>query len=272
MNEILKPLDYQENYKDLIPEGNFRISPSSLYKFSKEKHNWFRSEILGERVFEANTSTILGTCVHRCAEVFTKFKSNEERSILHTELPEYINSFKHRIDLDVNLDYILEQYKPMGQALMDYLAITGIPEKSEDVIAAKLMDGVYVGGTADAVIGDILIDYKTTSKANPELIIPNHYKWQMLAYAWVYNKLGIPINTLRIIWITTNQVNRISEKTGKYLKDYPTQIIPVNYQITTEDMDFIEDYLKLIGETYLKYKQDPNLAYLLFSDYRLKQI
>ena len=35
-------------------------------------------------------------------------------------------------------------------------------------------------------------------------------------------------------------------------------------------MRFIEDYLKLIGETYLKSKESPELTYLLFGDYRLK--
>ena len=33
----LKPLDYKENYTDIVPEGSFRISPSMISKFSDKK-------------------------------------------------------------------------------------------------------------------------------------------------------------------------------------------------------------------------------------------
>ena len=83
--------------------------------------------------------------------------------------------------------------------------------------------------------------------------------------------MGVDINRIRIVWITNNIVGRVSEKTGKPLKDYPSQVIPVTQIITDEDMQFIEDYLRLIAETYLKGVEDPKLVYLLYSDYRLKE-
>lgn len=267
---MLKSLDYVENYTDLIPEGNFRISPSMVSKFSDKKWEWYQNQVLSNSTFAGNTSTVLGTCVHRCAEVFSKCKNEEERAILRTEIPNYIDTFSMNPDVDIS--FCKEQWKPMGQALINYLTLYGVPERSEDKIAYKLMDGVYVGGTADAVIGDTLIDYKTTSTKEPScVLIPNGYKMQMLAYAWVYRKLGIEINNLKLIWITQNNVNRISEKTGRAMKDYPSKVIPVTIGITNEDMEFIEDYLKLIGETYLKAKECPELTYLLFGDYRLKK-
>ena len=100
--------------------------------------------------------------------------------------------------------------------------------------------------------------------------MPQNYKVQLLTYAWIYRKLGVDIQNIRIVWITNNIVGRVSEKTGKPLKDYPSKVIPVTQVITNEDMEFIESYLKLIAETYLKAKECPELTYLLFSDYRLK--
>lgn len=271
MINALKPLDYKENYKDLIPEGNFRISPSTIGKFTDKKWEWYRSQVLGEETFTGNTSTVLGTCIHRVAEVCTKFQNSDERDILRTEIPEYIDSFKNNPEIDTA--FIGEQWKPMGNALINYLNLFGYPERSEDAIAYKICDGVYVGGTADAVIGNTLVDYKTTSNQSvSDTYIPNNYKFQLLAYAWIYRKLGIDIQNIRIVWITQHIVGRISEKTGKPLKDYPSTVIPVTQVITKEDMDFIESYLKLIAETYLKSKECPELTYLLFSDYRLKDI
>ena len=75
---------------------------------------------------------------------------------------------------------------------------------------------------------------------------------------------------MRLVWITNNVVGRISEKTGKPMKDYPARVVAITQVITEDDMRFIEDYLKLIGETYLKSKESPELTYLLFGDYRLK--
>lgn len=261
----LKPMDYKENYSGLLPEDVFRISPSSVYKFTDRKWEWYRSQVLGEETFTGSTSTVLGSCVHRIAESYIKLKKVDK-----DEIYSYIDSFASNTDID--REFIKEQFIPMGQALIDYLRVHGIPDKSEDTIATELIPGVWVAGTADAVIGDTLVDFKTTSKTTPDDYIPNYYKWQLLTYAWVYRKLGIDINRIRIVWITNNVVGRISEKTGKPLKDYPTQVVPVTELISDDDMRFIEDYLKLIGETYLKGKEDPSLVYLLYSDYRLKEI
>ncbi|WP_169777746.1 PD-(D/E)XK nuclease family protein [Campylobacter curvus] len=259
----LKPMDYEENYKDLIPEGAFRISPSSIYQFTSEKWNWYRSQILGEKLFEGNKYTILGSCVHRIAESYIKTKD-----VNRTEIVAYIDKQSCIDTLDK--EWIKDQWRPMGQALIDYLRVFGIPERSEEAIAYELYPNVFVGGTADAVIGDTLVDYKTTSKTTPDTFIPKHYKWQLLTYAYIYRKMGLDITRIRIVWVTNNIVNRISEKTGKPMKDYPSSVVPVTELITDDDMRFIEDYLKLIAETYLKSKENPELTYLLYSDYRLK--
>jgi hypothetical protein len=260
----LKPMNYRENYEGFIPEGAFRISPSAVSKFADKKWEWYRAQVLGEEVFKGNFFSVLGSCVHRIAESYTKLQKVDKQ-----ELYGYIDS-SECLEQEEK-DRIKDQMIPMGQVLIDYLRVHGIPEKSEDAICVELMPGVYVGGTADALIGDTIVDYKTTSKITPDDFIPMHYKWQLLTYAWVYRKLGVDVTRMRIVWITQNIVGRISEKTGKPMKDYPSQVVPVTELITDEDMEFIEQYLKLIAETYLKAKECPELTYLLYSDYRLKE-
>ena len=260
----LKPMDYKENYEGLIPEGSFRISPSSVSKFADKKWEWYRSQVLGLEVFAGNFYSVLGSCVHRIAESYTKLRKVDKQ-----ELYDYIDA-SECLEQEEK-EKIKEQMIPMGQALIDYLRVHGIPEKSEDTICTEILPGVYVAGTADALIGDTIVDYKTTSKTTPDDYIPMHYKWHLLTYAWVYRKLGIDVTRMRIVWITQNVVGRISEKTGKPMKDYPSQVVPVTELITDDDMEFIEQYLKLIAETYLKAKECPELTYLLYSDYRLKE-
>ena len=260
----LKPMNYKENYEGLIPEGAFRISPSAVAKFADKKWECYRSQALGEEVFKDNFFSVLGSCVHRIAESYTKLQKVDKQ-----ELYDYVDA-SECLEQEEK-DRIKDQMIPMGQVLIDYLRVHGIPEKSEDAICVELMPGVYVGGTADALIGDTIVDYKTTSKITPDDFIPMHYKWQLLTYAWIYRKLGVDVTRMRIVWITQNVVGRISEKTGKPMKDYPSQVVPVTELINEEDMEFIEQYLKLIAETYLKAKECPELTYLLYSDYRLKE-
>ena len=55
---------------DQLPEGAFKISPSGVEKFFSDKTTWYRENLLGEdKKFTGSTSTVLGTCVHACAEV-----------------------------------------------------------------------------------------------------------------------------------------------------------------------------------------------------------
>lgn len=117
-----------------------------------------------------------------------------------------------------------------------------------------------------------LVDFKSTSNLTAPTDIPIYYLYQLLTYAYIYNKIGIPINRIRIVWVTNHIVGRISDKTGKPMKDYPATVSTSTQTITNEDMDFIESILKLIAEKVAYYKANPETAYLLFNDYRLKQV
>lgn len=257
----MKPMNYQENYN--LPEGSFRISPSMLAKFNDRKHEWYRSQVLGEKVFEGNTSTFLGQCVHRMVEYFL-----HNQDIDFDEINKYIDDITV---LDVDKEYIKEQYPIMGRTLINHLIATVVPEKSEENISMKILDNVYLAGTYDAYHKGAVIDFKTTSSKNPIDSIPYYYKWQLLAYAYILRANDIFVDSIRLIWVTTSEVNRVSEKTGKRLKDYPSIVKEVIEPITDDDMKFIKDYVSLIAETYVKGKENPELVYLLYSDYRLKE-
>lgn len=262
MSKNLKSLKYTDNYD--LPENSFRISPSMVFQFYYNKTNWFRSQVLGEELFKGNTSTILGTCIHRVAEEFIKTKQ-----IDYLGIEEYAKE-QSLINSEVDFNFIKDQITPMGEALKSHLEIFGIPDKSEYQVSYEIKKDIYVAGTIDAIIDDCIIDFKTTSDKTPKDYIPMNYKWQLLTYAYICKQLGMNVNRIKIIWVTTNEVGRYSEKTGKALKDYPTQVVPITNLITEDDYKWIDDYLHLIAETIEYYKANTDLAYLLFSDYRLK--
>lgn len=256
-------LDYVSGTSILPSTAKFKISPSAINNFFAKPHDWFRSEVLGEDTFLGNTASVLGTIVHFCAEEYTKKQTVDV---------EEIEKFLSEIDNpDVNIDYVKNQWKPMAQALIDNIRAQGLPQRSEEMIKNEIIPDYFVAGSCDAVLGDCVVDYKTTSQLTPPTAIPPYYRYQLLAYAYMYNKIGIPINRIRIKWITNNAVGRISEKTGKPMKDYPATVADCTETITNEDMDFIESILKLICETVAYYKANPSLAYILFRDYRLKE-
>lgn len=262
MQEIKTRLDYVSG-RTLLPEGAFGISPSNVNKFFDKPHEWYREQVLGEDGFDGNTSSTLGTIVHFCGEEFAT-----KQTVDHEEIEKYLA--KEAAKPDVDGHYIESQWKVMGQALIDYLRENGIPDRVEELVKWEVIPGYFASGSADAVHGTTLIDYKTTSNMTAPDKIPYYYKYQLLTYAYIYNQLGITIDRIRIVWITHNQTGRFSEKTGKPLKDYPTTVTAVTEMITQEDLDFIESLLKLVAESVDTVKQNPDLAYLVFKDYRLK--
>jgi hypothetical protein len=159
----------------------------------------------------------------------------------------------------------------MGQALINYLIKSNITGTSESMHKAEVKPGYWASGSIDLISNGMIIDYKTTSDLSPKSYIPMNYKYQLLTYAWICRQNGIPIDRISIIWVTNNVVGRISEVTGKPMKDYPTQAVQVTEQITDTDFDFIESILGMIADTVQASKDYPHLKSVLFKDPRLKQ-
>lgn len=294
----MTPLDYISG-SSIIPKKAFGISPSQIYKFFDKPHEWYRSEMLGEKQFLGNTSSYLGTVVHFIANEFSKTKTVRKYFIYqylfeqlvpksiqnnliasnqqfvfdeHLDIEEMEDYLKDNTDPEfVDVEYIFNNYKPMGNALIQFLRSSGIPQESEVLIAQEILENFYACGSTDAIKHKRkVVDYKSTSDLTAKKTIPYNYKLQLLTYAWILKKRGYPIDTISIVWITHNQVNRISSDTGKPMKDYPTTVSEVSEIIDQQDFDFIESILKLISESVQATYDYPHLAHIIWKDYRLK--
>lgn len=245
-----------------LPKDAFRISPSQISRFFDDTTNWYREFLLGEEGFQGSTATELGTCVHAAAEMYAK-----ESTVHYNQIDKYIMSLRG----DFDLSFIQEQYPGMVEVLInDYLS-KNVPTESELFLSHELLPNIYIAGTIDSILGDTIIDYKTTSSKSTPNKISRPYWFQQLTYAYLARKHGYDIKRIRLVFITTNEMNRISEKTGKRLKDYPSIVNTINYEISDLDMEIIENTLKLISESVQTWKENPELQYLLCQDYRLKR-
>ena len=136
--------------------------------------------------------------------------------------------------------------------------------KEEYLLAVKAGKKVRISGSGT------ITDYKTTYLTSPKDSIPYNYKLQLLCYAYIYRAMGFPVDKIQIIWITQPDINRVSEKTGKPLKDYPCQVVPVTYMLQESDWQLIESILALVAESVKADKTNPELRHVIWKDYRLK--
>lgn len=292
MLEIKTPLDYVPG-RSIIPTDAFGISPSKLSKFITQPWNWYRTEVLGEVLFQYSTSTVLGTIIHYFAECYTKgipvatcmdnitqylyklsLNQTEPTYLAYLQL-ETEERLEFLVDLsypdEIDISYILANFRPMGRVLVSHLRLNGKPTKSEELISAEIMNNIWICGSYDAVQGDRLIDYKTTSSLTAPTSISFDYKLQLLAYAYALRQNNIHISTITIKFITHHQVDRLGAN-GKPLKDYPSTVTSVSESITEKDYEYIEGILRLVAETINLDKQHPEYRHILWKDMRLKQI
>jgi hypothetical protein len=293
MPELERYFSYNVGTEEV--QKNFRISASQISRFFDQTSQWYREMLLDEIGFEGSTASELGTIVHAAAAMFY-----DTGKIDYTIIEKYIDSIPN---LEIDKSTILEQYKPMVDTLLtNFLTKTKLAI-SEEFIYTSVLPGIIVGGSVDAVVGlakyyvngnevdkatytqakytndDItvkyigpqtIIDYKTTSSKQPPKVFPRAYWFQLMTYAWVYKQLGVDISTLRLVYVTRNDVGRISDKTGKPLKDYPSQVFTLSEQVTDSGLQLIEGCIKLIADSVDLWQKRPELRYILAQDYRLK--
>ena len=268
-------LDY-ENGKGVLPEGAFRISASGFNGFMGYPHNWFRENVLGEQGFTGNTASVIGTCVHYIAEYVGKGEQPDieqiEQYITNQETDDY-----GEFNLDVDVHEVRAQYKIMGETLVNQYVLPNMPTEVEPFVFYELQPGYFPSGSIDALQGTkdskstMIIDYKTYNSKTKPRAIPMNYKYQLLIYAYILNKMGYVVDRIRLVYINRYIDGGISEKTSKPLKSYAPEVTVLTESITDEDMDFIESVMNLCVETTQLALEKPELAYLLFRDYRLKE-
>lgn len=260
------PLVYKETE---LPEGGiFKISPSAFSKFVQFPHNWYRTEILKENEFTHNTSTVIGTIVHYCAEMVAK---GEEVNNKHIE--EYIDM--HEIHDDYDPAEVRKHYVAMAECLVNDYVLKHQMLEVETQHIMELRDGYYAGGTLDRLEGEkedcMVVDYKTyNSKVSPKTI-PLHYKYQLLVYCAILLSKGYNPTRIRLVYVNRYIDGGVSEKTGKPLKSYPPQVTELTEIITNEDFDFIKGLLHLCVDSIEATKKHPELTHVIWHDPRLRE-
>ena len=277
-------LDY--NY---VPEGqqphdttSFRIQASSISQFFDYTNQWYRTKLLGEDGFLGNNSSVIGTCLHFLSEQYTNSQITAEDK---QEVYAYINEQAELQPDVIDVAFIREQLTPMWKELKSHLDNKPL-SLAEPFLELQMLPGITVGGSIDGLrcldgtkhqsLDTMsgkqveIVDWKTTSALNAPTTISKAYEFQLLTYAYVLKqKYNINVVSMNITYITQNQVGRISETTGKPMKDYPTTVSEVIKPVTSESLEFIESVIKLVAHSVHRFVTVASDRFLLSQDYRL---
>ena len=257
-----------------ITNNAFRISASQVSKFFDKTSQWYRENLMGESGFAGNTSSELGNCVHAAAHMYI-----ETKEVDYAQIDEYINN----LGPDIDKSHIKAQYPQMVAALLPFIE-RHTPAEAEKFVFHELAPGIVAGGSIDAVLGRMvkvkdtftypdvvtLMDWKTTSAKTAPTTFSRNYWFQQMVYAWVLKQQGIDVRFIKLIYINQAEVGRISEKTGKALKDYPSVVSVVTEEVTDENLELIGSCLQLVAESVQTWYDQPELRHLLAQDLRLK--
>jgi len=246
--------------KDVTKDA-FRIGASQVSRFFDNTSQWYREHLLGEEGFTGNTATHLGTVVHAGIEMFV-----DTGDVNYQAIEDYVLSIQ---DPEVDQQHILSQYEAMIGVALPYVE-RNMPDKVEEFVFHEILPGIGAGGSIDALRGNTIMDWKTTGAKTLPTRFSRNYWFQQMTYAWVLKQKGHNIDFLKLVYISQNDTGRVSEKTGKPLKDYPSQLGVVTEEVTQEGLDLIESCLKLIAESVDTWNKHPELRHLLSQDMRLK--
>ena len=286
MKTIKTKLDY-DNGENVVPEGSFRISASGIARFITDGNAWWRENLLGESGFTGSTASVLGTLVHYCAERYalTSTFSDDDKSEVANYLLKHTDPEYKEYNPDVDKSIIDNQFPIMAQNLINSYVSSNMPTEVEPFVAHEIKPNIFVGGSIDALEGvyinepipgspvtssGTIVDYKTTSMIKLPDTIKYEYRLQLLTYAWVLKQKGINIDRIRIVYVSRDKPGAISEKTGKQLKSYPSQVKVLTENILEQDLEYIDGIINLIADSIERWNSTPEDRYLLAKDYRLK--
>lgn len=267
------------NGSSVLSKDSYRISPSQLSKFFDQTSVWYREQLLGESTFEGNTATELGNCIHYAAQMLT-----EGKPIDYSLIDKYILSIDNP---EVDHSIISEQYPYMIDALQSSGAAFASPTAvCESFVYHEVLPNIYASGSVDrydpsesityqgyTTKASVITDWKTMGSLDSARVptsFPRQYWFQQNLYAWILRQNGKPVDYCKLVYITRSNVGRVSEKTGKPLKDYPSEVHTLIEPVTQESMDIIEGVVKVVAESIHLWNTQPELRHILAQDWRLK--
>ena len=262
-------LDYDNGYDSgKIPKDKFKISPSQFATFFNSTNTWFREAFLGENDFDGNTSTYLGTCLHYLAEQYAGagITDNDRKQI-----EQYLDNASDNQDVDKTI--VESELPEIWEYLSEWITEHLITD-TEEYILMPITDNVVLAGSLDykrdndITGGKIIGDYKSTSSSSAPRFISFPHKVQVYLYAYAEKNKGVNVDTVEITYILRK--GKISEKTGNQLKPHTPEIHSLQLPFNDEAYQFIDNLVKLVAETMEHFFKNPEQAYLLFKDYRLK--
>ena len=273
---MIKKYFAYNNGDGVMPKNHFRISASKVSDFFSKTSQWYRENLLGEDGFTGNTASELGNCVHAAAAMRT-----ERGRVSYETIEAYIDTLD---PIAFDTERIRAQYPLMVDTLLPFMESNPTTE-AEKFIYYEILPGIGAGGSIDALCGDHVVaedgtitytgevtirDWKTTSALSPPNKFSRNYWFQQMVYSWVLKQLGITVSKIQLVYITQSVTGRVSEKTGKPLKDYPSQLAVVTEEVTDESLALIGSCLQLIAESVQAWNTQPELHHLLSQDLRLR--
>lgn len=260
MEETKVPEIFQYHKPKYPEDCIFAISPSKVSQFFEYPRIWYEEQFLGKpQEFKGNTASVLGIIAHYIYECVTLGKG-VNREEINDQLISYWNIDKNP---DIDINYILSTYPLVVNCVVNEYVLPNDKKyknvEVEKVVTAEVMPGIYVGGTIDRIEGDMVTDYKNVGVKPNESIIPFMYRIQLLSYVYALRSKGYEINRMRLVYGV------------RPTKTIPARCIVVTESIGFEDEKLMNNTLKLIGESVMRVKEDPSLAYLIFKSYDLKE-
>jgi ATP-dependent helicase/DNAse subunit B len=258
-------IGYDDKRKQ-IGNDDYLFSVTQMNEFINNPNHFFRKVILKEDIPFANNATALGTIIH-----YAISQAHNDSEIHDFEINEYLDSLS---EFDIDYRWILNKFSQMKNIVVPFAKNFSIdkPNEFEKAHLLKLDEHIYLGGTLDCRYDNTIIDYKTTNKLTitKDDELPEKYINQLYTYAYMLHQEGIAVDKAAIMYMTIPEVGRISEKTGKPMKDYPCRCFVVEKYLQQEKMDEIIKKIELIKETIKLILNDRKLLPYFARDLELK--
>ena len=240
------------NNENQVYNSKILLRPSSLSELFDNPLLWYNKNIANSVVFNGNEATVLGTLLHQKIENYYQgIKDNQDT------IHDYINEkVLQGISIDEwelldNLDEMFEVWKS------SYNENFAKPTKLEHNFTVEPKDSIiYLQGTVDAIEGDTIIDWKTTSKKKSSI---GDYWLQLYMYAYLARSNGVDVNNVRVCYIQKGKVTPSG-------KPSPAQCYWYEEPIDENKMKLLIDNLKIVSKKIRFSLDNPDLVELLWNN------